>query len=72
MVQSVYDTQANVVIGANDVPSPTTEEKDLINKNAELQTNFITDKNEKNAARLEAENQSVDDMNNEFLNGLGC
>ena len=44
----------------------------LINKNVDLQTNFITDKNEKNAARLEAENQSVDDMDNEFLNGLGC
>ena len=72
VVKSLYDTESNVVIGTKDVPAPTAEEKELINKNVDLQTNFITDKNQKDAARLEAENQSVDDMDTEFLNGLGC
>jgi hypothetical protein len=72
MVQSVYDTQANVVIGANDVPSPTTEEKDLINKNVELQNNFLTDKKARETARLKDADRSADDVSNEFLNKLGC
>jgi hypothetical protein len=72
MVQSVYDTQANIVIGANDVPSPTTEEKDLINKNVELQNNFLTDKKARETARLKDADRSADDVSNEFLNKLGC
>jgi ADP-glucose pyrophosphorylase len=72
MVKSVYDTQANIEIGVKDVPAPSAEEKELITKNVDLQINFLTDKDAKEAARLEATNQSADDINNEFLNGLGC
>jgi hypothetical protein len=72
MVKSVYDTQANIEIGVKNVPAPSTEEKELITKNADLQINFLTDKDAKEAARLEATNQSADDINDEFLNGLGC
>lgn len=72
MVQSIYDKESDITVGAQQTPVPTTEEKELITKNADLQINFLTDKDAKEAARLEATNQSADDINNEFLNGLGC
>lgn len=72
MVQSIYDKESDIAVGSQQTPVPTTEEKELITKNADLQINFLTDKDAKEAARLEATNQSADDINNEFLNGLGC
>jgi hypothetical protein len=72
MVQSVYDTKANVVLGTNDVPSPTAEEKDLINKNVDLQNDFLTDKKAREIARLKDADRSANDVSDEFLNKLGC
>jgi hypothetical protein len=72
MVQSVYDTQANVVLGTNDVPSPTAEEKDLINKNVDLQNDFLTDKKAREIARLKDADRSANDVTDEFSNKLGC
>jgi hypothetical protein len=72
MVQSIYDKESDIAVGSQQTPVPTTEEKELITKNADLQINFLADKDAKEAARLEATNQSADDINNEFLNGLGC
>jgi hypothetical protein len=72
MVQSVYDTKANVVLGTNDVPSPTAEEKDLINKNVDLQNDFLTDKKAREIARLKDADRSANDVTDEFSNKLGC
>jgi hypothetical protein len=72
MVQSVYDTQANVVLGTNDVPSPTAEENKLIETNSQNIDDFLD--NEEATKKLEDQtnNKSEKDVNNDFFNNIGC
>jgi len=72
VVKSLYDTESNVVIGTKDVPAPTAEEKDLINKNVDLQNDFLTDKKAREIARLKDADRSANDVTDEFSNKLGC
>jgi len=72
MVQSVYDTKANVVLGTNDVPSPTAEENKLIETNSQNIDDFLD--NEEATKKLEDQtnNKSEKDVNNDFFNNIGC
>lgn len=73
MVKGLYDSKTTEVIGETPtVKEPTSEEKDLMNTNSEEMINFLTNKEAKEAARNEATNQSQEDVNDEFLKGLGC
>lgn len=72
MVQSVYDTQANVVIGTKNVPSPTEEETKIIETNSQNIDDFLD--NEEATKKLEEQtrNKSDKDVNNDFFNNIGC
>ena len=72
MVQSVYDTQANVVIGTKNVPSPTVEENKIIETNSQNIDDFLD--NEEATKKLEEQtrNKSDKDVNNDFFNNIGC
>jgi hypothetical protein len=72
MVQSVYDTQANVVIGTKNVPSPTAEENKIIEANSQNIDDFLD--NEEATKKLEEQtrNKSDKDVNNDFFNNIGC
>ena len=72
MVQSVYDTQANVVLGTNDVPSPTAEENKIIETNSQNIDDFLD--NEEATKKLEEQtrNKSDKDVNNDFFNNILC
>lgn len=51
------------------VAAPTPTETKLSTESAK---SFLTDKDAKQKARKEADSQSLDDINNDFLNSLGC
>lgn len=72
MVESVYDTKENIVLGTNDVPSPTAEENKLIETNSQNIDDFLD--NEEATKKLEDQtnNKSEKDVNNDFFNNIGC
>jgi hypothetical protein len=72
MVQSIYDSESDITIGSQETPVPSQDEKKLMDQNTDSMVNFLSDIDAKETARLEAAAQSVDNVNNEFLNGLGC
>jgi len=72
MVQSIYDSESDITIGSQEAPVPSQDEKKLMDQNTDSMVNFLSDIDAKETARLEAAAQSVDNVNNEFLNGLGC
>jgi hypothetical protein len=72
MVQSVYDTQANVVIGANDVPSPTVEENKIIETNSQNIDDFLDNEEATKKLKEQTRNKSDKDVNNDFFNNIGC
>jgi len=72
MVKSLYDTEANVVVGTKDVPSPSAEEKKIIETNSQNIDDFLD--NEEATKKLEDQtnNKSEKDVNNDFFNNIGC
>ena len=72
MVESVYDTKENIVLGTKDVSSPTEEENKLIVTNSQNIDDFLD--NEEATKKLEDQtnNKSEKDVNNDFFNNIGC
>lgn len=72
MVKSLYDTESNVVVGTKDVPSPSAEEKKIIETNSQNIDDFLD--NEEATKKLEDQtnNKSEKDVNNDFFNNIGC
>ena len=72
MVKSLYDTEANIVVGTKDVPAPSAEEKKIIETNSQNIDDFLD--NEEATKKLEDQtnNKSEKDTNNDFFNNIGC
>ena len=75
-VDMIYNHQAQnedeKIIGVQPVEKPSSEEVNNINKNLEEYTEFTGNPDVISAASKEADSQSTEDVNNEFLNDLGC
>jgi hypothetical protein len=75
-VNMIYNHEAEnedeKIIGVQSVETPTSEEKEKIDQNLQEYTDFTNDKDAILKASQEADNSSVEDIDNEFFNSLGC
>ena len=71
-VVTMYDNESDIIVGAKEIAKPTTAEKKLIAQNQTEYVKFADDTEVIAASEKEAREQSADDINNEFLDTLGC
>lgn len=75
-VDMIYNHEARnedeVIMGAQPVEKPTTEDLENINKNLEEYSDFVGNTDAIGEASKEADSQSAEEVNNEFLDDLGC
>ena len=68
----MYDNQSKAVIGTKKVTKPTKAEESLIKENVQSYQSFTDDAAAITQAETEAREQSSEDIDNDFINGLGC
>ena len=71
-VVMMYDNQSKAVIGTKKVTKPTKAEESLIKENVQSYQSFTDDAAAITQAETEAREQSSEDIDNDFINGLGC
>ena len=75
-VDMIYNHQAQnedeVIMGAQPVEKPVGEDLENINKNLEEYSAFVGNTDAISEASKEADSQSSEEVDNEFLDDLGC